>query len=51
MSEGFKELLKLAKRNRVSRYDELQDLVIECENEITGADFESVREKLKIKMF
>ena len=51
MSEGFKELLKLAKRNRVSSYDELQDLVSECENEITGADFESVREKLKIKMF
>lgn len=51
MSEGFKELLKLAKEERVKTFDELQDLVFQCKNEITGADFECVREKLKIKMF
>ncbi len=51
MSEGFKELLKLAKSARVKTYGELQDLVSDCKNEITGADFESVRQKLKIKMF
>ena len=51
MSEGFKELLKLAKQRGVKSYDELQDLVYECINEITGADFECVRQKLKIKMF
>jgi hypothetical protein len=51
MSEGFKELLKLAKAERVKTYNELQDLVYECKNEITGADFECVRQKLKIKMF
>ena len=51
MSEGFKELLKLAKLERVKNFDELQDLVFQCKNEITGADFECVREKLKIKMF
>ena len=51
MSEGFKELLKLAKAERDKTYNELQDLVYECKNEITGADFECVRQKLKIKMF
>jgi hypothetical protein len=51
MSEGFKELLKLAKAERVKTYDELQDLVYECKNEITGADLECVRQQLKIKMF
>jgi hypothetical protein len=51
MSEGFKELLKLAKAERIKTYNELQDLVYECKNEITGADFECVRQKLKIKMF
>ena len=51
MSEGFKELLKLPKASRVSTIDELKDLVSECQNEITGADFDCVRQKLKIKMF
>jgi hypothetical protein len=51
MSEGFKELLKLAKSSRPSTYDELQDLVNECKNEITGSDVECVRQRLKIKMF
>ena len=51
MTEGFKELLKLAKESRVTTYDELQNLVYECNNEITGADFECVRQQLKIKMF
>ena len=51
MSEGFKELLKLAKSAGVSTYDELQDLASHCKNEVTGADFESVRQRLKIKMF
>jgi hypothetical protein len=51
MSEGFKELLKLAKQSGVKTYDELSDLVSDCKNEITGSDFECVRERLKIKMF
>ena len=51
MTDGFKELLKLAKSNNVSTYDELQELVHECKNEITGGDFECVRAKLKIKLF
>jgi hypothetical protein len=51
MSEGFKELLKLAKERGVETYDELSDVVYDCKNEITGADFECVRQKLKIKMF
>ena len=51
MTQGFKELLALAKANGVKTYDELQDVVYQCENEITGADFECVRQKLKIKMF
>ena len=49
MTEGFKELLKLAKASRISTIDELEDLVSECQNEITGADFDCVRQKLKIK--
>jgi hypothetical protein len=51
MSEGFKELLKLAKSRKVKTYNDLLDLIYECENEITGADFECVRQQLKIKMF
>lgn len=51
MSEGFKELLKLAKANRVKTYDELSNLTLECKNEITGVDFECVRQQLKIKIF
>lgn len=51
MTKGFKELLKLAKSAKVKTYDELQELVYQCENEITGADFECVRQTLKIKMF
>ena len=49
MSKGFKELLKLAKAAKVTTYDELERLVDECTNEITGADFTSVRQALKIK--
>jgi hypothetical protein len=51
MSEGFKELLKLAKQKSVTTYDELMDVVYNCKNEITGADVECVRAALKIKMF
>jgi hypothetical protein len=51
MSKGFKELLKLAKAAKCKTYDELQNLVYNCANEITGADFECVRQQLKIKMF
>jgi len=51
MSEGFKELLKLAKAERVKTYDELLDVVHQCKNEISGADVECVRQQLKIKMF
>ncbi len=51
MSEGFKELLKLAKSRGAKTYDDLHDLVYECKNEITGADFECVRQRLKIKLF
>ena len=51
MSEGFTELLKLAKQKRVTTYDELIDIVDECKNQITGSDVECVRLKLKIKMF
>ena len=50
MSEGFKELLKLAKAERVKTFSELHDLVFQCKNEITGADFECVRERLKITL-
>ena len=51
MTKGFKELLKLAKQSRVKTYDDLSDLTYQCTNEITGADFECVRQLLKIKMF
>ena len=51
MTQGLKELLKLAKANRVKTYDELSNLTFECKNEITGSDFECVRQRLKIKMF
>jgi hypothetical protein len=51
MSKGFKELLKLAKASKVKTYDELSDLTHQCINEITGADFECVRQQLKISMF
>ena len=51
MSQGYKELLRLAKARKVKTYDELQELVYECQNEITGADFHCVQHTLKIKMF
>jgi hypothetical protein len=51
MTKGYKELLKLAKANSVKTYDELLDLCYQCSGEITGADVECVRQKLKIKMF
>ena len=51
MSEGFKELYKLAKTNKVKTYDELVNLTYNCSNEITGADLECVRQQLRIKMF
>ena len=51
MSEGYKELLKLARQKRVTTYDELMDIAHECKNEITGSDVECVRTTLKIKMF
>ena len=51
MTKGFKELLKLAKQSRVKTYDDLSDLTYQCTNEITCADFECVRQLLKIKMF
>lgn len=49
MTKGFKELLKLAKAAKVTTYDELERLVPECNAEVTGADFTSVRQVLKIK--
>ena len=49
MTKGFKELLSLAKAASVTTFDELDRLVYQCENEITGADFDQVRQKLKIK--
>lgn len=51
MTKGFKELLKLAKERGVTTYDELERLVYECNNEITGGDFTNVRKKLNIKLF
>ena len=51
MQEGFEELLKLAKANKVKTYDDLIDITYHCKNEITGADLECVRRELKIKMF
>jgi hypothetical protein len=51
MSEGFKELLKLAKSRGTKTYNDLHDLAYECKNEITGADLECVRQSLKIKLF
>ena len=51
MTKGFKELLKLAKTAKVMTYDELERVVQECNNEVTGADFTSVRQVLKIKLF
>ena len=49
MTKGFKELLALAKADRVTTIDELENLVGQCKNEITGADVDQVRQKLKIK--
>ena len=49
MTKGFKELLALAKAERVTTIDELEKLVGQCENEITGSDVDQVRQKLKIK--
>ena len=51
MTKGFKELLKLAKTAKVTTYDELERVVQECNNEVTGAEFTSVRQVLKIKLF
>jgi hypothetical protein len=51
MTKGFKELLALAKANGVTTYDQLERLVYQCQNEITGADFTNVRQKLNIKFF
>ena len=51
MTKGFKELLALAKANRVTLYDELEHLVYQCRNEVTAADFEEVRRRLNIKFF
>jgi hypothetical protein len=51
MTKGFKELLRLAKQEKVTTYDQLFNLSQQCVNEITGADFDSVRRKLQIKMF
>lgn len=51
MSEGYKELLKLARQRGVTTYDELIDVVHQCQNQITGSDVECVRATLKIKMF
>lgn len=48
---GHKELLKLAKERKVKTIEELQELVYECTNEVTGADFENVKNQLKIKRF
>ena len=48
MTKGFKELLAKAKKAGVTSFDELEDLVYSCQNEITGADFECVRQRLKI---
>ncbi len=51
MTNGFKELLKLAKSSKVKTYNELESLVHECNNDVTGADFDSVRKVLNIKLF
>jgi hypothetical protein len=51
MTKGFKELLRLAKEANVKTYDELQTIAYRCVNEITGADLDSVRRKLNIRMF
>jgi len=51
MSEGYKELLKKAKAASVETIEELEDVVYDCENVITGADLECVRQKLKISRF
>jgi|LakMenEpi03Aug12_release.lakeMendotaPanAssembly.Ray.scaffolds.fasta_scaffold1016304_3 hypothetical protein len=48
MTKGFKELLAKAKWAEVTSFDELEELVYTCQNEITGADFECVLKKLKI---
>jgi hypothetical protein len=49
MTKGFKELLALAKAESVTTYSALENLVQECNNEVTGADFDQVRKKLNIK--
>ena len=41
MTKGFKELLRLAKQEKVTTYDQLFNLSQQCVNEITGADFDS----------
>ena len=49
MTKGFKELLALAKAETATTFDELEKLVAQCNNEVTGADFDQVRKKLNIK--
>ena len=49
MTKGFKELLALAKAETATTFDELERLVAQCNNEVTGADFDQVRKKLNIK--
>jgi hypothetical protein len=49
MTKGFKELLAKAKAAEVTSFNELEELVYTCQNEITGADFECVRQRLKIR--
>ncbi len=51
MSKGYKELLRRAKEMKVSNIEELEDLVHDCRETITGADFECVRKELKLKRF
>ena len=51
MTKGFKELLRLAKDRGITTYDQLVNAAHDCQNEITGADVDSVRRKLQIKMF
>ena len=51
MTKGFKELLALAKAEGATTIDQLESLVYQCQHEVTGADVDQVRRKLKIKMF
>ena len=51
LSKGYKELLKLAKAKNVKTIEELEEIVYDCKEEISGGDFESVKTTLKIKRF